>query len=64
MAVLPEHPMSPLNLAARRLLVLSWLVPLPELTQDEVDYVFRRLVEDALQTEEGDDPPAPGEPTA
>ena len=54
--------MSSSNAAARRLLILSWLIPLPELTQDEVDYLFRRLVEDALQPEEADDP-APGEPT-
>src|SRR5512146_2896645 len=31
----------------RRLLVLCGLIPLPEMTQADVDYLFRRLVEDA-----------------
>jgi hypothetical protein len=39
--------MSPINAAARRLLVLCGLIPMPELTQDEVEYLFRRAVEDA-----------------
>jgi hypothetical protein len=39
--------MSPINAAARRLLVLCDLVPLSNLTQDEVEYLFRRAVEDA-----------------
>jgi hypothetical protein len=33
--------------AARRLLALCFLIPLPELSQDEVDYLFWRAVEDA-----------------
>jgi hypothetical protein len=33
--------------AERRLLVLCGLIPLSEMTQAEVDYLFRRLVEDA-----------------
>jgi hypothetical protein len=37
----------PPSTAARRLLALCGLIPLSELTQDEVDYLFRRLVEDA-----------------
>jgi hypothetical protein len=48
--------MSSSNAAARRLLALCWLIPLPELTQEEVDYLFRRLVEDAPSSEEADDP--------
>lgn len=39
--------MSPINAAARRFLVLCGLIPLSELAQDEVDYLFRRAVEDA-----------------
>jgi hypothetical protein len=39
--------MPPSSAANRRLLVLCGLIPLPELTQDEVDYLFRQLVEDA-----------------
>jgi hypothetical protein len=31
---------------ARHLLALCGLIPLPDLTQEEVDYLFRRLVED------------------
>jgi hypothetical protein len=51
--------------AARRLFILCGLIPLPELTQEEVDYLFRRLVEDAP----ADGPPVgpeggPGEPGA
>ena len=41
--------------AARRLLVLCELIPLPEMTQDDIDFLFRRLVEDAP----ADDPPPP-----
>jgi hypothetical protein len=45
------------NAAARRLLVLCGLVPLLELTQQEVDALFRRLVEDAGPPVETDDHP-------
>jgi hypothetical protein len=38
------------------LLVLCGLIPLPEMTQADVDYLFRRAVEDA----QPDEPPAPG----
>ena len=51
--------MVPSNAAARRLLSLCGLIPLPELTQDEVDYLFRRLVEDAHPAGEADDLPSP-----
>lgn len=47
--------------ATRRLLILCGVVPLSELTQEEVDYLFRRLIEDA--PEEGG-PEGPGEPGA
>ena len=40
--------------AARRLLILCGLVPLPEMTQDEVDSLCRMLIEDAAQVEEAD----------
>jgi hypothetical protein len=40
--------------ADRRLLMLCGLIPLPELTQEEVDYLFRRLVEDAPTHGEAD----------
>ena len=48
------HPMnSPTPaLAPRRLLVLCGLVPLPEMTQAEVDFLFRHLVEDAPASDE------------
>ena len=51
--------------AARRLFILCGLIPLSELTPEEVDYLFRRLVEDAP----ADGPPVgpeggPGEPGA
>lgn len=36
--------------ATRHLLALCGFIPLPELTQEEVDYLFRRLVEDAPDT--------------
>jgi hypothetical protein len=45
--------MTSLNAAARRLLVLCDLIPLPELTQDDVDFRFRRLIEDAPPEEGG-----------
>jgi hypothetical protein len=44
------------NAAARRLLALCWLIPLPELTQEEVDYLFRRLVEDTPSSEDAENP--------
>jgi hypothetical protein len=40
--------MPPSTAATRRLLVLCGLLPLAEMTQEEVDYLFRRAVEDAL----------------
>ena len=43
--------------AARHLLVLCGLIPLSKLTQEEVDDLFRRLVEDA-PCEGAEDPPA------
>jgi hypothetical protein len=54
--------MTPSAAAARRLLILCCLIPLPELTQDEVDDLFIRLVEDAHPQTEADEPP--GEPEA
>ena len=38
--------------AARRLLIICGLIPLPELTQEEVDELFRKLVEDAHPSED------------
>jgi hypothetical protein len=40
--------------ASRRLLALCGLIPLPELTQDEVDDLFRALVEEAGSDGEAD----------
>jgi transposase len=51
----PGVAMSPPPAAARHLLVLCGLIPLPEMTQDDVDYLFRRVVEDA----QPDEPPLP-----
>jgi hypothetical protein len=45
--------------SARRLLALCALVPLSELTQEEVDDIFQTIVEDAPEDVE-DDPPALG----
>ena len=44
------------NAAARRLLVLCGLIPLSEMTQDDVDFLFRRAVEDAQPSGGVDDP--------
>ncbi len=50
----PGPAMPPSPSAARRVLVLCGLIPLHELTQAEVDDLFRRAVEDAPPL----DPPA------
>jgi hypothetical protein len=39
---------------SRRLLVLCGVIPLPDLTQEEVDYLFQRVVEDAGPFEDGE----------
>ena len=49
--------MPSLNAAARRLLVLCELIPLPDMTQEDVDFLLQRLVEDAPSTGEGDEHP-------
>lgn len=46
--------------AARRLLALCALMPLSELTQEEVDDLFRLLVEDAPPLEEAEPSPDVG----